>query len=261
MIYFEKWHGNGNDFAIINSIENKIKLNKSFIKKTSNRNKGIGFDQLIHIGLPSKHDHDFFIRFYNSDGSEAGMCLNGVRCAARYIWNNNLFPIRQLKIQTKRKNLICSPKDKNNVSVLVDSPEEMQVPALEHKKIKKVMSDDFFLSYIGNNHLCVQKKSIDKVNLEDLYEKLESFLKKYECNLSIFKKNKSLIQIRTYENGTGETLSCGSAALCVAAKFLEGHKNLIKISSISGKLEFRIHEDAILMSGPADFIYKGNINE
>ena len=188
MIYFEKWHGNGNDFAIINSIENKIKLNKSFIKKTSNRNKGIGFDQLIHIGLPSKHDHDFFIRFYNSDGSEAGMCLNGVRCAARYIWNNNLFPIRQLKIQTKRKNLICSPKDKNNVSVLVDSPEEMQVPALEHKKIKKVMSDDFFLSFIGNNHLCVQKKSIDKVNLEDLYEKIGwPLYKKYGHAFDAFK--------------------------------------------------------------------------
>ena len=127
MINFEKWHGNGNDFAIINSIENKIKLNKSFIRKTADRNKGIGFDQLIHIGLPTKHDYDFFIRFYNSDGSEAGMCLNGIRCAAKYIWNNNLFPLGQIEIQTRRKNLKCSPKNKNNVSVLIDSPIELSL--------------------------------------------------------------------------------------------------------------------------------------
>tara|TARA_B100001758_G_C18402632_1_gene609974 strand:+ start:233 stop:1018 length:786 start_codon:yes stop_codon:yes gene_type:complete len=261
MINFEKWHGNGNDFAIINSIENKIKLNKSFIRKTADRNKGIGFDQLIHIGLPTKHDYDFFIRFYNSDGSEAGMCLNGIRCAARYIWNNNLFPLRQIEIQTKRKNLKCSPKNKNNVSVLIDSPIEMQTPDLEHNTIKKVLGDDFFLSHIGNNHLCVKKKSIDRVNLEELYKNLENVLKKYECNLSIFKKNKGLIQIRTYENGTGETLSCGSAALCVAAKFLVDNKNSLKISSIGGELEFSFHEDVILMSGPTNFIYKGNVNE
>jgi diaminopimelate epimerase len=92
MINFEKWHGNGNDFVIINSIEQSIKLKKSFIKKISDRNKGIGFDQLIVIGLPTKYDHDFFVRFYNSDSSEASMCLNGIRCASSYIWKNSLAP-------------------------------------------------------------------------------------------------------------------------------------------------------------------------
>jgi Diaminopimelate epimerase len=86
MIDFEKWHGNGNDFVIINTVEKNIKLTKSFIKKISDRNKGVGFDQLIAVGLPTKDDHDFFVRFYNSDSSEASMCLNGIRCASSYIW-------------------------------------------------------------------------------------------------------------------------------------------------------------------------------
>ena len=85
MVEFEKWHGNGNDFVIVNSIEQELKIKKSFIKKISDRNKGVGFDQLIYVGLPTKDQYSFFVRFYNSDGSEAGMCLNGIRCAASYI--------------------------------------------------------------------------------------------------------------------------------------------------------------------------------
>ena len=79
--------------------------------------------------------------------------------------------------------------------------------------------------------------------------------------LSIFKKNKGLIQIRTYENGVGETLSCGSASLCVAAKFLNQNKNKLKVSSMGGELRFKLDKNGILMSGPASFSYKGNINE
>ena len=53
MVNFEKWHGNGNDFVIINSIDKKIRITKTFIKKTGDRNKGIGFDQLIFVTLPT----------------------------------------------------------------------------------------------------------------------------------------------------------------------------------------------------------------
>ena len=58
VVNFEKWHGNGNDFVIINSIDKKIRITKTFIKKTANRNKGIGFDQLIFVTLPTKESHD-----------------------------------------------------------------------------------------------------------------------------------------------------------------------------------------------------------
>ena len=116
MTEFEKWHGNGNDFVILNSIEHELKIKKSFISKISNRNKGIGFDQLIHIGLPTKDKYNFFIRFYNSDGSEAGMCLNGIRCAASYIWKNKLAPISNILVQTKNIHLECIPNSNDKVS-------------------------------------------------------------------------------------------------------------------------------------------------
>ena len=69
-ISFEKWHGNGNDFVIVNSIDNEIKIKNNFIKKISNRNTGIGFDQLIHICLPTKADEHFLRNFLTQMGQK-----------------------------------------------------------------------------------------------------------------------------------------------------------------------------------------------
>ena len=259
VIKFEKWHGNGNDFVIINSIEDKFKLKKNFIKKISDRNKGVGFDQLIHVALPTKHEYDFFIKFYNSDGSEAGMCLNGIRCASSYIWGKQLSPIKKMSLQTKHVNLECSPEKSNKVSINIDKPREIRDKEL-HRNLKKVIEEEFFLLNIGNNHLCIKMKSIEKVDLKMVYKNLEKLIKKLNINLSIFSETSKYINIRTYENGVGETLSCGSASLCVASNALL-KKNTVKIASIGGELKFKNHGNGILMSGLTSFIYEGNINE
>ena len=90
-------------------------------------------------------------------------------------------------------------------------------------------------------------------------EKSGQFIKDLDINLSIFSKSKEDIHIRTYENGTGETLSCGSAALCVASKSLT--KNKVKIISMGGELSFKGNKNGILMTGPSNFIYQGATNE
>jgi len=110
----------------------------------------------------------------------------------------------------------------------------------------------------NNQFELIEKAS---TNLEDFYKSLDEALKKFNVNLSIFKKNEAHIQIRTYENGVGETLSCGSASLCVATKFLNQNQSKLKVSSMGGELRFKLDKNGILMSGPASFSYKGNINE
>ena len=255
---FEKWHGNGNDFIIINSIENELKITRNKIIKISDRNTGIGFDQLIKIDLPTKPNHDFFIRFFNADGSEAGMCLNGIRCAAKYIWNNSFAPIGTVNLQTKTKNIICEPKAKKMIQVHIEPPDKIEHKSL-YNKLKNKGVNNFFISNIGNTHLCIKMKSIKKINLNEIYKDLEGIIKELDINLSIFKKDGSSIDIRTYENGVGETLSCGSAALCVASYFLKD--KLLKIRSIGGELVFKKNKNGILMAGPASFIYRGNISD
>ena len=255
---FEKWHGNGNDFIIINSIEDELKITRNKIIKISDRNIGIGFDQLIKIDLPTKPNHDFFIRFFNADGSEAGMCLNGIRCAAKYIWNNSFAPIGTVNFQTKTKNIVCEPKARKMIQVHIEPPDKIEHKSL-YNKLKNKGVNNFFISNIGNNHLCIKMKSIKKVNLNEKYKNLEGIIKELDINLSIFKKNGNNIDIRTYENGVGETLSCGSAALCVASYFIKD--KLLKIRSIGGELDFEKNKNGILMAGPASFIYRGNISD
>ena len=255
---FEKRHGNGNDFIIINSIENELKITRNKIIKISDRNIGIGFDQLIKIDLPTKPNHDFFIRFFNADGSEAGMCLNGIRCAAKYIWNNSFAPIGAVNFQTKTKNIVCEPKARKMIQVHVEPPDKIEHKSL-YNKLQNKGVNNFFISNIGNNHLCIKMKSIKKIDLNEIYKNLEGIIKELDINLSIFKKDGGNIDIRTFENGVGETLSCGSAALCVASYFLKD--KLLRIRSIGGELIFKKYKNGILMSGPASFIYRGNISD
>ena len=102
-------------------------------------------------------------------------------------------------------------------------------------------------------------ESIEKFDLNKLYFELVELIKKLEINLSIFSMKDNSARIRTFENGVGETLSCGSAALCVASHYIRD--KAIKIKSFGGQLRFENHQDGILMSGPTNFIYKGNIDE
>ena len=85
---FKKMHGNGNDFIIIENLTQKISLSKSQIIKMGDRKKGLGFDQLIAINPPKKNNHDLHIKFFNTDGSEASMCLNGVRSVGAFVWDS-----------------------------------------------------------------------------------------------------------------------------------------------------------------------------
>ena len=258
-IDFEKWHGNGNDFVIVNSVENKLKVKKDFIRKASNRNEGVGFDQLIKLCIPTKETHDFFVKFFNADGSEANMCLNGIRCVASYVWRNSFAPQKKISFMTKAGIVECFPSKQSKVSVYIKNPVDISNPHLQRVLTNK-SKQPFNLLNIGNNHLCIKMKSISKVDLAKIYKELPKSAKDIEINLSIYKKEKNKISIRTYENGVGETLSCGSASLSVASIFINKAKGPIEVSSFGGKLNFRKYNDGILMAGPTSFIFKGNID-
>lgn len=156
MIKFTKMHGNGNDFVMVNSLEQEFKPTKSLISKLGDRNLGIGFDQMIHIGVPTKDNKDFYIKFYNADGGQANMCLNGIRCAASYIWDQKFAPNGPLTFQTKTMDIRCNPI-KNNVEVILDEAKSFSDSSLE-TKIKKIIKTPFNLVDSGNLHLCIPKK-------------------------------------------------------------------------------------------------------
>jgi len=260
MISFDKMHGNGNDFIILNSIETDFVPSKTFIKKNSDRKFGIGFDQLILVKLPNKEDSDFFIKFFNADGGEADMCLNGIRCAVSYIWKHSFAPKGPLVLETNKKILICKPSGRN-IQFSFEMPLEVNNEKL-YSSIKKHLKDEkFFIVDAGNKHLCIKKRNIKKEDLDLLYSKLEKIIKPYKINLSIFKQSKEHVEIRTYENGVGETLSCGSASASVSSLCLGGKINKITVVSSGGAIKFAKSNHGILMIGPSAHIFSGVIDE
>ena len=256
MINFDKMHGNGNDFIVLNSIENSYKLTKSKISKLSNRNFGIGFDQVILIEPPKKDDYDFSTRFFNADGGEASMCLNGIRCAASYIWRKNFAPKKSITFKTKNRFVVCDSY-KNQIKAKLQMPFIHNDNKLE-LKISKFISDKFIMVNAGNMHLCITSSSVKNKNLNLIYKNLERIIKPNGINLSIYKVSGKTAEMRTYENGVGETFSCGSASLAVASLCI---KDKFKTVSPGGELNFIKKNGAnIEMMGPAAYIYSGEVD-
>ena len=184
------------------------------------------------------------------------MCLNGIRCAASYVWRNNFAPKKSITFKTKNRHVLCEPF-KNQVKAILEIPSSY-IDTKLHSKLAKLISDKFDLVDAGNMHLCIKSPSIKKKDLDSIYKNLEKLIKPFGFNLSIYKVSKNIAEMRTYENGVGETFSCGSAALAVTSLCI---KDKFKTISPGGELNFIKKNNAnIEMMGPAKYIYSGNID-
>ena len=232
---YTKMQSNGNDFLITedsNLIEKTVEL--------SDRNKNIGFDQLLYFQNGAMPE----LRVFNADGSEANNCVNGLRCVAF------LYDLKNTYIQIKSKRFLVN-KTSNGATVKGELP-----------KVEKIR--DYFVIKFGNNHIAKSCENIDGFKLQEEYKKIKTS-KPYneikDFNMSVFKICKDIIKIRTYENGTGETLSCGSATISVAyALSKELNSNELKISSRGGDTIVHILNDGVISDASAEIIREGFLN-
>ena len=229
---YTKMHSNGNEFLITEDIKQTANT-----KKLADKKNGIGFDQLLCI----KNKKPYEILVFNSDGSEADNCINGLRCIAfLYSLNNEAVYI----------------KDKKFVVRSTESGAEVSgtLPIVNKK-------NNYYVINFGNNHIAREYPDIEIINLESEYIKLRSS-KEFEeiknFNLSIYKNSKNSIEIRTYENGTGETLSCGSATISVAYALLKDtDKNELLFTSKGGKTKVLIDNESITSKANAVILEQG----
>ena len=232
---YTKMQSNGNDFLITedsNLIEKTVEL--------SDRIKNIGFDQLLYFQNGAMPE----LRVFNADGSEANNCVNGLRCVAF------LYDLKNTYIQIKSKRFLVN-KTSNGATVKGELP-----------KVEKIR--DYFVIKFGNNHIAKSCENIDRFKLHEEYKKIRT-TKPYneikDFNMSVFKICEDIIRIRTYENGTGETLSCGSATMSVAyALSKELNSNELKISSRGGDTIVRILDDGVISDASAEIIREGFLN-
>ena len=239
MIKFTKMHGLGNDYVYIDAINQTIENESSLAQFVSKRHFGIGSDGLILI---CKSDvADFKMRMFNSDGSEAEMCGNGIRCVGKFVYDKGLTNKTTVAIETLAgiKTLKFNTKDGKVETVRVDmgepilDPEKIPVMAIENpvQNLKvKVLEKEFKLTCVsmGNPHAVTvveDTKDFDVHKYGKILEVASVFPNK--SNIEFVEiEDKEHIKMRVWERGAGETLACGTGACAVAvACHLDGLTN------------------------------------
>ena len=278
-IIFEKYQGNGNDFIIIdsrgNEIFNNFKSKDIFdIKKLCDRQFGIGGDGVIFI---KESDGNNFAKMiiYNSDGSEAQMCGNGIRCLVEYIHRSNKETINssEYRIETKAGLKIAQYND-GEITVKMGKPilDTNQIPTTIETKHNNLPSYLFkesnfeqqgYAVGMGNPHLIFFIKDINKISLSllgPIFENNKLFPEKTNVHFSQI-IDRDNIKVRVWERGAGPTLACGTGACAVhVAAFKLGLCNSETTINLPGgnlKIKWSRLDDEILMTGYAKKVFSG----
>ena len=270
---FTKMHGIGNDYIYIDVAKNKD-LKEIFTRYTigalvrylSNRNFGIGGDGVIFI--EKSMIADFKMRIFNSDGTEAEMCGNGIRCFAKYIYDQKLTEKDILKIETlagikevKKEHHILEPSKETIEQYVVN----MGKPIISGNLSISVLDKNIQLTkiLIGNPHAVIFTKDIENIPIKKygpLIENHKYFPQKTNVEfVEILEKN--LIKMRVWERGSGETFACGtgSCAAVVAGVSNNLIKRDVKVLLKGGELDINWDEKTnnIYMKGIATKVYDG----
>lgn len=272
-IRFNKMHGIGNDFVVIDGINQSIDLTPEHVRKLSDRRFGVGCDQVLVVGVPQHPENDFRYRIYNYDGSEVENCGNGARCFAKFVRDKKLTGKRHIRVETLGGILTLHVKNNGHITV------DMGIPELLPEKIP-FQADAQAISYalnvegspldinaisMGNPHAVVIVKDVTKAPVEQLgpfIERHERFPKKVNAGFMAI-QSRETIDLRVYERGVGETLACGTGACAaVVAGQLRGLLDSEVIVRLPGgelRIEWQGQGHPVLMTGPAATVFQGQI--
>ncbi len=278
-IEFSKYHGQGNDFVIVDAIGRSLTLEEEKIRHICDRHFGIGADGLILVR--DSIDHDFYMDYYNMDGTRAEMCGNGIRCMAAFIFDRRLSRKDSLKIDTMAGSRIVDLDIEaglpGNICVDMGPPvfDPGQIPVnLDREQIfghkLQVENKVFNINCIsmGNPHCVIflddheDLQSIPIGIWGPLLEKHDLFPK--NTNVEFVKNREGGgIEMRIWERGVGETLACGTGA-CAAGvctiKLDGGRKSAVDVMVPGGRLEVGWESPSadVFLKGRVEHVFDGS---
>ena len=275
-IPFTKMHGLGNDFMVVDCTEKDLGLKPQLIKKLSDRNFGVGFDQLLLVEKASAKEMDFHYRIFNTDGTEVEHCGNGARCFAAFVREKGLSDKNSINVSTINRNLKLTTHDDGEISVDMGRPEfdPSKIPFLSDSKLNKYerfikisgekKTISFFALSMGNPHAVVCVEDLANTAVKDIGEALGShpdFTEGVNVGfMEILSRDK--IRLRVFERGAGETLACGSGACAavVAGRLLEKLNSEVMVNLAGGQLTVCWNlSSSVIMKGPTQTVYEGII--
>jgi len=256
-------HGAGNDYIYVNAMQYHIDDPAKASILWSDRHKGIGSDGLVLIDKSPVPEADFSMRIFNADGSEAMMCGNASRCIGKYLYERNLTTKSNIRLLTKSGIKILDLHIKDGVvkSVTVDMGE----PQLENEEqfiSSRGLEEGTFVS-MGNPHYVIFTDNVDMVGETGrILEHHPAFPQR--CNIEFARiELDGTIRTRVWERGSGITQACGTGACAtaVAACIAGRASRQLQIVMDGGTLdiEWNEHDNHIYMTGPAEFVFDGEI--
>ena len=272
-IHFTKMDGAGNDYINVDTTRYPISDPQTASVKWSNRHTGIGSDGLVLIGKPSiLSGADFSMRIFNADGSEAKMCGNASRCIGKYLYERHLTDSSEIKLETlsgvKTLSLSLSPDRLTVTGVTVDMLQPAFHQASQYDEqvgldALREYGHPLFVS-MGNPHCVVfvdDIAAIDVARVGAMGEHLPAFPER--CNIEFAQlTGTDELRTRVWERGSGITMACGTGACATAVA--AAHVGLTSRESDvvmdGGRLHVRwAEDDHVMLSGPAEFVFDGEI--
>ncbi|UOG92698.1 MAG: diaminopimelate epimerase [Candidatus Thiothrix sulfatifontis] len=272
-LHFTKMHGLGNDFVVLDGINQQVDLSAAHIQHLADRHFGVGCDQLLLVEAYAGADAAFRYRIFNADGGEVEQCGNGARCFARFVSDQGLTDQTTIPVMTASGRIVLHIQADGQVMV------NMGVPVLAPAQIPFVAEGQQTLYSVdvggetlalaavsmGNPHAVLQVMDVDSAPVATLGALLEShpaFPKRVNVGfMQVVARDR--IRLRVFERGCGETLACGTGACAaVVAGRLQGLLDeQVSVSLPGGELRIQWQGagQPVAMTGPAVTVFRGTL--
>lgn len=271
---FTKMHGAGNDYIYIDCMKSCPADLPALSRRLSDRHKGVGADGIVLV-MPSAVA-DFRMRMFNADGSEGRMCGNAARCIGKYVFEKRLTDKTEMTLETlsgiKRITLHLSDGKVGRVTVDMGCPEtEASRIPVHSTHVKDIETATSFGAVpltavsMGNPHGVVFCR-IEDVDVKTLGSELEvSPMFPDHANIEFVQvEGPDRLLMRVWERGSGETQACGTGACAtVVAGVMTGRCSRKAVVEMPGgrlEVEWRATDGHVLLTGPAEFLFEGEIN-
>ncbi len=281
---FVKMHGLGNDFIVMDDLTEELDLAPEAVQWFCDRNFGIGGDGLILVRPATTADADFFMLYYNADGTTAEMCGNGVRCFAKYVVDHGLLSADrdELRVETLggvRPIEITRAYDGTLYLATVDMgspkllPRDIPTTLGCESPVDPVVSCTLETEFgqfevgcvsMGNPHCILWVDDTEAAPVHEIGPVIEThpaFPNKTNVEFAQVMSD-GVIRLRVWERGVGETLACGTGACATAVvgalTLRTGREVTIELPG--GELEIRwAEDDHVYMTGPAEEVFSGTL--
>jgi diaminopimelate epimerase len=278
---FTKMHGAGNDFVVIDAINQTVNFTSDQWRDIANRRFGIGADQILIVEKPTMPGVDFRYRIFNADGGEVEQCGNGARAFVKFVVEKGLTEHREIRVETMSGVIRPRLEDDGRISVDMGAPifdpervpfdpaglpSQQQSAATLWNISLGADAREFVVLSMGNPHAVQLVDDVDTAPVSEegpLIENHACFPRRVNAGFMQVVDRKH-IRLRVFERGAGETLACGTGACAavVAGIQLGLLDSPVAVATRGGELSIAWEggQSSVTLTGPAVSVFEGTID-